>query len=386
MRQVVIAMWQNGDDLQSPMLNHLREMRLFPHIVTCRAWIQQYTQVGHVDPKKTTGNHRASREICGQNLVQLAIYHATNPKATTDEIHAHLFNLQNPEHQLPPFSPSQVLRAEILLGLTRKVGSTTCHRAHLPINLAKWEMYFDMAEPFGIANTPISDMIDIDEAGIKLEHNNRKHGKTPTILRVNDYGVYNREEKSNLLLAICGDDQYNQTWHEIWEGEGTTFAIFYRFIEQIIGQLNEDYPGRSFCFTMDNLNVHHNPEILELISEAGHRYIFWAPYWSCDGAIEYVFNTIHSYLLFFYPKLQDMNDLEAALENIIENYLGLFSEYFRHVGLMINFILARQHLLPINQTLSKWEDCRSVHWSSLLSSLSSLISDRFAPKRDLCRW
>ncbi len=123
---------------------------------------------------------------------------------------------------------------------------------------------------FWIANTPISNMIDIDEAGIKLEHNNQKHWKTPTILRVNNYGVYNREEKSNLLLAICSNYQYNQTWHEIWEGEGTTFAIFYCFIEQIIGKLNKDYPGRSFCFKTENLNSHHNPEILELILEAGH--------------------------------------------------------------------------------------------------------------------
>ncbi len=87
-----------------------------------------------------------------------------------------------------------------------------------------------------------------------------------------------------------------------------------------------------FCFTMDNLNIHHNPEILELITRAGHCYIFRAPYWSCDGAIEYVFNTIHLYLLFFYPKLQSMNGLEAVLENIIENDLDLFSVYFRHVG------------------------------------------------------
>ncbi len=84
-----------------------------------------------------------------------------------------------------------------------------CYRAHLPINLVKRKMCFNMAEPFGIANTPISNVIDIDEAGIKLEHINQKHGKTPTILRINDEGVYNQEEKVNLLLAICGDEQYN---------------------------------------------------------------------------------------------------------------------------------------------------------------------------------
>ncbi len=83
-------------------------------------------------------------------------------------------------------------------------------------------MYFTWGEQFGIANTPIQDIVDLDEAGIKLEHSNRKQGKTPTIMRCDDDGVYNREQKTNILLAICGDENYNQSWHEMWEGEGIT--------------------------------------------------------------------------------------------------------------------------------------------------------------------
>ncbi len=51
-------------------------------------------------------------------------------------------------------------------------------------------------------------MIDIDEAGFKLEHSNRKHGKTVSALRCTGEGVYGGREnqKLNLLLAICGDD------------------------------------------------------------------------------------------------------------------------------------------------------------------------------------
>ncbi len=33
-------------------------------------------------------------------------------------------------------------------------------------------MYFTWGDPFGIANTAIANMIDIDEAGVKLEHSN----------------------------------------------------------------------------------------------------------------------------------------------------------------------------------------------------------------------
>ena len=195
-------------------------------------------------------------------------------------------------------------------------------------------MYFTWGEPFGIAETPIHDIIDIDEAGMKLEHNNRRRGKSPTFLRCDDEGIYNRDKKTNLLLAIAGYEQYNNSWYEIWEGEGTTLFRFYEFIERIIHQLAQDHPQRSFCFTMDNLNVHHNPAILSLIVDSGHRYVFRAPYWSCDGAIEYVFNTIHMFLLYYYTDLQIMDDLESALESIIENDLGLFSHYFRHVGFL----------------------------------------------------
>ncbi len=83
-------------------------------------------------------------------------------------------------------------------------------------------MYFTWGEPFGIVNTTIAAMIDIDEAGIKLEHSNQKRGKTQTILCCNDDRVYNRDQKTNLLLAISGDENYNNNWYELWEGEGTT--------------------------------------------------------------------------------------------------------------------------------------------------------------------
>ncbi len=49
---------------------------------------------------------------------------------------------------------------------------------------------------------------------------------------------------------------------------------------------------------MDNMNKHHNPEILELISRAGHCCIFRESYWGFDNVIEYDFNMIPSYLLF----------------------------------------------------------------------------------------
>ena len=73
-----------------------------------------------------------------------------------------------------------------------------------------------------MAGVDVSDIIDIDEAGFKLEHSDRKFGKTVSSLRCSQNGVCGRGEKLNLLLAICGDDIDNMRWHETWMDGGTT--------------------------------------------------------------------------------------------------------------------------------------------------------------------
>ena len=48
---------------------------------------------------------------------------------------------------------------------------------------------------------------------------------------------------------------------------------------------------------MDNLNVQHRNQLIEnIIEDAGHIVIYHVPYWSVDGEIEYVVNTIHTKL------------------------------------------------------------------------------------------
>ena len=45
----------------------------------------------------------------------------------------------------------------------------------------KREMYFTWDETFGIANTIIDEVIDLDQDGLKLEHSNWKRGEMSTI-------------------------------------------------------------------------------------------------------------------------------------------------------------------------------------------------------------
>ncbi len=60
--------------------------------------------------------------------------------------------------------------------------------------------------------------------------------------------------------------------------------------------------------------------------------MFHALYWSCDGAIEYIFNKIHGFLLYDYPGCEGLDNLENVIENIIQTKFGGFSEYFARVG------------------------------------------------------
>ena len=71
--------------------------------------------------------------------------------------------------------------------------------------------------------------------------------------------------------------------------------------------------------------------VLGLITGAGYRYLFRAPYWSVDGPIEYVFNPIHTHLLSYFTEIETLGELETCLDEIIDG-MGHFERYFFHVG------------------------------------------------------
>jgi hypothetical protein len=81
-----------------------------------------------------------------------------------------------------PFSQMAVCRAEHLLGLWQKTSSTTCQRAFLPLNRHKRHTLWTFNYPFGRANVRTQDMMDVDEAGFKIENTN------PSCMRVSTFG------------------------------------------------------------------------------------------------------------------------------------------------------------------------------------------------------
>jgi hypothetical protein len=151
-----------------------------------------------------TGNHEAERAVRGQSLFYLATFRLVNPAASIDEARAYLHNM---DPAGVPFRPAAVVEAEHLLGLRRQASSTTCQRAFLPLNRYKRHVFWNHNYPLGRADVQTQDMIDVDEAGFKIESTNPSFGKTVSWLRCYLEGEYNRDKKVNCMMAISADRQ-----------------------------------------------------------------------------------------------------------------------------------------------------------------------------------
>ena len=84
-----------------------------------------------------------------------------------------------------------------------RIFDNTCRRAFLPINELKRQMFFNDNYPFGRANVRTQDMIDLDEAGFKIECTNPKFGKMVTWSRCYLEGEYSPCPKPRPPKRLC---------------------------------------------------------------------------------------------------------------------------------------------------------------------------------------
>ena len=176
--------------------------------------------------------------------------------------------------------------------------------------------------------------IDVDEAKFKLESQDRKRGKVTKIRRCDARGRYKKGQRGvDLLMGVCGSVNNPFSFHRTF-AEGTTNLFrFYSFMSEFIDWLETNRPNENFTFTMDNLNIHKHPTVLNLIENAGHQVRFRAPYWSCDGPIEYVFNSLHVHLQMDFEGVSDEADLMDKIDDIIFIMdAGGYDHYFVHCG------------------------------------------------------
>ncbi len=122
-------MWQNGEDTGAPWLIQLRYQRKFPFLPTCKQWIHQYQAEKNVLQKQALGNAFATHEVHRQDLVNLALNWIVRSKAYIDKVCTNVHNC-NPVN--PQYSPSQIYRAELQLGLFWKAASSTSNLAYNP--------------------------------------------------------------------------------------------------------------------------------------------------------------------------------------------------------------------------------------------------------------
>ena len=160
-----------------------------------------------------------------------------------------------------------------------------------------------------------------------METQNRKYGKVTREKRCDARGKYKKGEGSVSLLW-----QYQATSKQVSLSHSTgasrrggLICIDSSVTCQLCDWVDANRPGRSFLFMMDNLNLHMHPIVSNLINGRGHRVVFRASYWSCNGSIEYVFNTVQTRLQ------MDVHGVDNKINTIVGN-MPSFKRYFIHVG------------------------------------------------------
>ena len=158
-------------------------------------------------------------------------------------------------------------------------------------------------------NIDINKIISIDESGFNtLENINKglsEKGKRINV-PINDKKIKNK----SLICAVSIDKIIHHEIHET----GVNGIIFKSFIQKIINNLKS--PNHYFIF--DNVPFHHNKEMLKLITDSGHHYLFVPPYSPNNNPIETIFGIIKSNFKKEYKEKND-NEKNICVLNLIKN-------------------------------------------------------------------
>ena len=288
-----------------------------------RRWRQQLQTHGTLQPFLPTGND-AAQVLRGHDEYLIAVYRRAYPKARADEVIAFVMNNSRVPRQL---NRASITRCEQRLHLSRKAASTSAVQSELPINVLKARLYATAPPPLGIAGVNRNTVIDIDECALTLETPNRGFGKSAVGSRVTEPGPYGHSKKYTLIAGIMAD---GRRWMSMTSLAGTSVVTFNQFVEMVCVALPPGPP--SMCFTWDNLSAHHSPLVAATVQAHGHFAVARAPYHPWTGAIEYIFNQIHTELQTLLHFIHSDADLIHYTRIIFAN-LGGFDATFTHVGI-----------------------------------------------------
>lgn len=110
---------------------------------------------------------------------------------------------------------------------------------------------------------------------MKAETVDEKHVKMLSFYHIDAAEAHNYGRKKNLLICIQRDSTLNTClWIKMRVEKGLNRFWLYYFIETIINSLELKNLGISFCFVMDNKNIHHNQIIYQLFYNIRYQLIF----------------------------------------------------------------------------------------------------------------
>ena len=79
-----------------------------------------------------------------------------------------------------------------------------------------------------------------------------------------------------------------------------------------------------YIFIMDNLSSHHNEPAVAVIYLYGQSMVYQALFLNVDGVIEYVLNTMLTFIQGQWYKIQDSNSKMTCLFNLIDLEEGTY--------------------------------------------------------------
>ena len=273
-----------------------------------------------------TGN-KAPTVLRGEHQFWLCVIRRIKPKSTAAEVIAFIAN-NSSDHAV--FTPQQISKREIELGMTRKCAATTAEQAFTPQNILRAQLYWTTPWPTGIVGA--NQLNDSDEFGLWVEKANPSRGKGPRGVAIRQPGKYGHGEKFTCVISIMQD---GRRWFSMEKRAGTSADDFNDFIDDVIngpsgiGAAGGAVPQIDFIW--DNLLAHHSAMVVNTVYSAGHRIIPRPPYRPFDGPVEFAINTIEQELSRRISHVTTDAQLYTEVQNIVIGLRNL-GNYFRHCG------------------------------------------------------
>ena len=159
----------------------------------------------------------------------------------------------------------------------------------------------------------IDKIISIDESGFNSSSGCSKKGLScigkplyiPTdVLKTKNISV---------LMAITSSDVLN---HNMYDGAVNSN----RFIDFIKDTITKIEGKGEYTFLFDNVSIHKNKNMLQIISDAGHKHIYTPPYSPNNNPIENVFSILKN-------NFNKSYDVDMSIKDNILNSINLLDYY-----------------------------------------------------------